>query len=328
METFLNKILIIDGSYQLHRCLHTPELSELMTESGLTSGGIFGFLRILNSEIKKYPGYYPVVCWDAGQSSRRLALYPNYKHHADHQEAPPIPGSNDDLYLKKYHDQRGALIEILKSMGIPSLKISGFEGDDLMFVLTRCSAESIILSDDKDMIQLVDKNVKVARPMNKELIDFDSADAYYKHPRYIIRKAIVGDGSDNIPHVAEKVGEKTADQIAEILQDFYATNDYSNLKNGLNKIIKDGIKISSKTEKVLENYKQFEINMNLMDLRKVEIPHDIEYIVNTSIRPVVGKANFLEASSWLGKYQITKVDLNRIIGNLIPYANDVIIKRS
>lgn len=79
MRKYLNKVLIIDGSYTLHRALHTPALQELVTTTGIKSGGVFGFLRMLQSEVKKFLGYFPIICWDKGLAKRRTELYPDYK---------------------------------------------------------------------------------------------------------------------------------------------------------------------------------------------------------------------------------------------------------
>lgn len=328
MRKFLNKILVIDGSYQIQRCLHAPNLSDLKTSKGDYSGGIYGFLRILQSEIRNNPGYYPIVLWDAGQAQRRLDIYPDYKHNIERSTVPVDPGTEQYEFLQKYRTQRGVLIEILEALGIPNIRIKGWEGDDLQYIITLCSNDCVVLTDDKDLIQLVAPNVRISRPMNKQVIDYNTCEDYYKYPQFIIAKSIVGDPSDNIPKVAQGVGGKSAEDISKLLKDYH-TKDYSRYKEGLEAIINNesvAKSVRSKTQKVLDNFDQFMINMKLTDLQLVDIPNDIENIITSSIITVLGKPNFFKAQKYLADFEITTIDLNKIISSILPYSMSTIVK--
>ena len=109
MEVYLNKVLIVDGSYALHRALHVPGLQDLCTSTGVKSGGVYGFFKILQSEIKKLPGYFPIVCWDKGLSQRRIDIYQDYKNHLNRLETNRLIEAGlapADEYLEEYHRQR------------------------------------------------------------------------------------------------------------------------------------------------------------------------------------------------------------------------------
>ena len=114
MKKYLNKVMIVDGSYMLHRALHTPALQELRTSTGMKSGGVFGTLRILQAEIKKFPGYFPIFCFDKGLAERRTQLYPDYKANRERKVADQLLATGVDLeeddYLEEYHRQRADLI--------------------------------------------------------------------------------------------------------------------------------------------------------------------------------------------------------------------------
>ena len=73
MEKYFNKVLIIDGSYLLHRQLHQPRVSDL------ENGGVFGFLRSISKEIHNSKGFFPIVAFDHGLSKRRVEIDPYYK---------------------------------------------------------------------------------------------------------------------------------------------------------------------------------------------------------------------------------------------------------
>ena len=74
MKRYKN-LLIIDGSYLLHRNLKVPDIWELRSKQGNRSGGVYGFLNSISYLNKLFPEHYPVVAWDKGRSPRRLEIY-------------------------------------------------------------------------------------------------------------------------------------------------------------------------------------------------------------------------------------------------------------
>lgn len=330
MKKYLNKILIIDGSYVMHRSLKTPGLEELMTTTGMKTGGVFGALRIIQSEMKKFPTYFPIVCFDKGLSERRKTLFPDYKANRQRQAADAMIANSilleEDNYLEEYHRQRSDLMEILKSLGIPSLIIPGWEGDDLQYLLSTVCNKGVVVSDDKDMIQLVSPTIKIDRSMRKEIIDWETSDVKYRHPRYTITKSIIGDGSDNIPQVAAGVGEVTADKIAEYLQ---RSEDLTEQKRLIEEFINnEDIKqaLRTKAQKVLDNWNQYETNYQLINLRLVESPVGFEEMIKRLILSVIGKPNIMKAYSLLGRYELKTIYPDQIISSLAVSSSNVILK--
>lgn len=328
MDKYLNKVLIIDGSYMMHRALHTPAMQELTTSSGVKSGGVFGFLRIFQSEIKKFSGYFPVVCWDKGLSKRRTDIYPDYKANRQRQQADSmisIAGETPEVddYLEEYHRQRSDVIQILKTLGVPSLIIPGWEGDDLQYLVSRVSEDSIVVTDDKDLIQLVSPTCKIRRAMRDETISWEESDSYYHHPHFTIVKSICGDPSDNIPSVAKGLGWKGADVIASIIDecsfDQYKTVLEEYVSNNKGSVV-------TKINKLLENWDQFVINYNLIDLRLVEVPEGFEPMIRDLIQGVVGKSNLLKAYTLIGKYEMTTIYPDQIVF-LISASSSQVLKK-
>lgn len=316
MKKYMNKVLAVDGSYALHRALNTPALQELRTTTGMKTGGVFGTLKILQSEIKKFPGYFPIFCFDKGLSKRRTDLYPDYKANRRRQSADclvvaGVEGEKDE-YLEEYHRQRADLIQILKSLGIPSLLIPGWEGDDLLKLVTDAAEDSVILTDDKDLIQMVAPCIKIRRAIQNETISWDESDSYYRHPHYTIVKSICGDGSDNIPQVASGLGWKGADKIASLIDSLESFSEY---KPALEKYVEDNPKgsLTSKIKKLLDNWDQFVINYNLTDLRLVTPPEGFEMMIRDLIIGVVGHSNLLKAYSLIGQYEMSTIYPDQII---------------
>lgn len=328
MNQYLNKVLIIDGSYMLHRAMHTPAFQELRTSMGIKSGGVFGFLRIFQAEIMKNSGYFPIVCWDKGLSPRRTEVYPDYKANrkrivADNLVALGVESEEDD-YLKEYHSQRSDLIQILKYLGVPSLLIPGWEGDDLQYLLSCVTRDGIVLSDDKDMIQLVSPTIRIRRPMKDEMITWEESDSEYRHPHFTIVKSICGDPSDNIPQVASGVGGKTASKIASLIdeknfEEYKATlEEYCQCQSGA---------LVTKIKKVLDNWSQFVINYNLINLRLVTPPEGFESMIKDLILGVVGKPNLFKTYEILGKYEMKTIYPDQLLSIISASSCSVILKK-
>lgn len=329
MKKYLNKVLIIDGSYCLHRALHTPALQELSTSTGVKSGGVFGFLRILQAELRKNASYFPVVCWDQGLAKRRTELYPDYKANRHRLAADQLITAGvvapEDEYLIEYRRQRADIIELLKYIGIPSLLISGWEGDDLIYLVSKSTDDGIVLSDDRDMIQLVSPTIRIRRPMADQMITWEESDESYRHPHFTITKSIVGDSSDNIPQVAAGLGSKGASQIASIIDKCESFDEY---KPKLEQYVEEFQKgaLVNKVKKLLENWDQFIINYNLINLRLVDPPEGFEMMIKDLIEGVAGKSNLLKAYPITGKYELASIDISQMVWLTAASASQVLVK--
>ena len=371
LNKLFNKLAIIDGSYFLHRSLHQPDLWELKNDkTGERTGGIYGFLRIFNSEIKNLY-YYPIVVWDSGLAERRLHLYPNYKHNLDKniesvarrvlledrsldevlkenesrfgksdeeidsveairkrvqeqlsalsKDQIKVVDKNDD-YMCQYLKQSSQLIEILDSLGIPSIKVNGWEGDDLMTILTRISKESVILTDDKDLQQLVEPTVKNYRPMAKQWVTFEGLGDWTPRDLCIV-KAIVGDGSDNIPSVTQgeerkySLGAGRAIAVSRIIRENNEDPDkYLKVLEDLNKNYYKGF---------IKNHDRYLRNMKLVDLSLVETEESIVRNMEITILDRLGKGNLFEVLGKLGSLGINSLDTNGLLSRIILLAPTV-----
>lgn len=334
----LKKLLIIDGSYQLHRALRNPELYKLCASDGHRTGGIFAFLRILNYEMRQF-NHYPIVCWDSGVSKRRVDLLPNYKRHAEREAerqmradlarlGVEVEETEADEYLREYVSQRAQISEILDALGIPSLRFKGWEGDDLMAYLAGIAEEAIIVTDDKDLLQLLRPNVSVRRPLADELVTLDS---YLKNNDFkdikeaVIVKAITGDPSDNIPGVTDglerkysvggtrakviaKVITENPDTYLEVLQEM--AEDPNLYRDIYGKIPVNPIK------GFLQRHDHFLRNMELVDLSRNEYDDEIRVQIESAISTTVGRVDYFKAMGLLKKHEIKQVDLDEIVAKI------------
>lgn len=355
MRQFLDKLLIIDGSYALHRSLAVKSLWELKTSTGVKTGGIFGVFRILLATMNKFPDYYPVFTWDKGLSLERLSIYPEYKNHTIKELQSRIRNLIDsesqveklienDIELKcivdknkidlkefrksmienrkpkeedfgyQYHSQRSMIIDILDKVGIPSFCIPGWEGDDLMFILSRLSHDNIIMTDDADLIQLINKDNRIYRPMHEELLEEKSyleKNGYDSIREFIITKAIVGDGSDNISSVTSGLERKYA--IGSVKAKVLSKIIYESQE--IPEVYLPKIEELSQSKQVykgfITNHDRFLRNMKLVDLlSNVTCSDDMKSDMTSKIISSYSNIRkFLEVVSKFQNYQINKFNV-------------------
>ncbi len=192
--------VLVDGSSYLFRAYYA--LPPLSNSTGEPTGAVLGVTNMLLKLIEEYDPDYVAVVFDAGGKTFRDELFEEYKAHR-----PPMP---DELRA-----QIEPLMEIVPALGLPMLRVSGVEADDVIGTLvTRAGAKdmtSLISTGDKDMAQLVDDSVKLVNTMTNKTMDrVGVKDKFDVTPDQIIDYlALVGDTSDNIPGVP-KVGPKTA----------------------------------------------------------------------------------------------------------------------
>ena len=194
------KLILVDGSSYLYRAFHA--LPPLRSSRGEPTGALHGVLNMINKLLRDFPQSQVAVVFDAPGKTFRDDLFAEYKAHR-----PPMP---DDLRA-----QIEPLLQAVVGMGLPLLRITGVEADDVIGTLATRAAKAgdavLISTGDKDMAQLVNEQITLINTMNDSLLDRAGVKAKFDvFPEQIIDYlALVGDSSDNIPGV-DKVGPKTA----------------------------------------------------------------------------------------------------------------------
>lgn len=201
------KILIVDGHGLAFRAFYAvPPLS---APDGTPTNAITGFMNMLaRVEEDLAPGRCAVV-FDAPGPTFRHEAFPQYK-----EQRRPTP--------EEFKPQVPLLRELLGLMGYPVLSVEGVEADDVIASLARLAVgagrRAVILSSDKDLLQVLGDGVTMMRPMKgiTTLAEYDAAAFEREHgfppesvPDYL---ALLGDAADNVPGVPG-VGEKTALQL-------------------------------------------------------------------------------------------------------------------
>jgi DNA polymerase-1 len=195
-----NPLILVDGSSYLYRAFHA--LPELANSQGKQTGAVYGVINMLRKLIKDYQPDLMAVVFDARGKTFRDDLYAEYK-----ANRPPMP--------PELSEQVEPLLEIIKSMGLPLLQVSGVEADDVIGTLavqaSAAGIDTVISTGDKDMAQLVNEHVTLINTMSNTRSDREAVIEKFGVPpeRIIDYLALMGDSADNIPGVP-KVGPKTA----------------------------------------------------------------------------------------------------------------------
>jgi len=253
------RIIIIDGNSLINRAYYAMQ-RPMITKSGLYTQGVYGFLNMLNKINADYRPDYIAVAFDRKAPTFRHMEYADYK--AGRKKMPP------ELAM-----QLPLLKEVLTAMNVKILEIDGFEADDIIGTVARRAEseglEPLIISGDKDELQLATKKTKVliTKKGISEFDLYDEAAMYEKYgfspEQFIDFKGLMGDTSDNIPGIPG-VGEKTALKLVQ---------DFGSIEN----LLANTDKIASKTlkDKIEENAQLAMMSKRLATIN-TEVPIEID----------------------------------------------------
>ena len=203
----MSTLLMIDGNSMANRAFYG--VPHLTNAKGVPTNAVYGFLNTLQAAIERFKPDALFVAFDISKKVFRHERYADYKG--------TRTGMPEDLLV-----QMPLIKEALGYMNIETFGIEGYEADDIIGTMsahqTALGGESIILSGDRDLFQLVGEHVTVCFPQSKgqemEIVTPEYlAEHYALTPELVIEmKGLMGDKSDNIPGVAG-VGEKTAKKL-------------------------------------------------------------------------------------------------------------------
>jgi len=193
-------LYLVDGTAYIHRAYHA--IRGLSNSQGLPTNAVFGFTRMLLKLIEDRRPAYLAMVFDAKGPTFRHRIYEAYK-----ANRPPMP---EDMAV-----QIPYIKEISTGFRLPVIEMPGYEADDLIGTFARLAQESgygvVMVTGDKDFLQLVTERAIIWDPMKDEIIDEKAIqESRGVEPRQMIDvMALSGDASDNIPGVPG-IGPKTA----------------------------------------------------------------------------------------------------------------------
>ena len=289
---------LVDGSGYIFRAYYAlPPLSR--KSDGLPTGAVSGFCNMLfklledsrSDDSKNKPTHFAVI-FDSARKNFRNEIYKDYK--ANRSEAP------EDL-VPQFEYIRKAV----KAFNLPSIEQINYEADDLIATYARqiinSGAKVTIISSDKDLMQLVSKDIRLFDPMKSKVIgEKEVEEKFGVKPKQVIDvQSLAGDSSDNIPGVPG-IGVKTA---AELIR------KYKNLDALLKKT--EEISQKKRRETLTSNKKSALLSRKLVTLKE-DVPVE-EGIENFFIKDIEKDKlyNFLR-----------EMEFNRLLSQVISFYGD------
>jgi len=262
----MKRLLIIDGQNMFIR---NYVMSPQLDINGNPIGGLTGFMRSLQKEVRRAKPDRVVVCWEGpGGSQSRREKNKNYKLG---RKAPKLNREYEfatpEAERENKYDQLLRLTEYLEQLPVLQMSLENVEADDIIAWLCHCNEyeewQKVIISNDQDFLQLCDDKTVLLRPgKNEQVLNKKKVlEEYGIHPRnFAWARAVVGDKSDNLEGV-RGLGLKTMAKRFPFLSE---NKDYG-LKDILTHAKNNNSKIKA-YQNVLDNQEIIASNYEIMQL--------------------------------------------------------------
>jgi DNA polymerase I len=277
------RILMIDG---LNLFFRNFAMMNMVNPEGIHVGGLGGFFRSLGAEIRRVNPTQVYVIFDgAGSSNNRKNILPEYKSGRDLQRI-----TNWDAFdnLEDEHDSKVdqivRIIQYLKTLPVKTIGIPKVEADDVIAYLSSVIPKKpedkvFIVSSDKDFLQLINKNVIVYRPMEKEFYTEETVIEKFKMTphNFILYKTLMGDNSDKVAGV-KGLGQKKLYKLFPELSERDLTLD--DIYNICEAKFKENVIYA----RIIHGIEALEKNYKIMDLSKPMIDKNDENYLNEVVK--------------------------------------------
>jgi len=308
------RLFLIDGSALAYRSYFAFIRNPLINSKGENTSAVFGFTNSIMKILKDENPDYIAVVFDTKAPTFRHEIFKDYK-------------STRAKMPEEMSDQLPRIREAAEGMNLPILEVEGFEADDLMGTLAKRAKtkklEVVLVTGDKDFLQLVDEDIKVLNPKRggeePELLDKKGVEEKFGVPpeKVIEVLALMGDTSDNVPGIPG-IGEKTA---LELIREFgdtesvLANADKVKRKN-IRKNLKEHTDLArlSKRLVTIDTNVPFELDLKKLKREDFDLSKLKELFKELEFTKLLQEISSLETKEKLD-YKIVKSE--KELGNLI-----------
>ena len=232
-------------------------------DDGTPVNAVFGFCNMLARLLKEHTGTHLAVIFDAGRTTFRNEIDPRYKAHRPEPPEELVP-------------QFALVREATRAFAVPAIELDGVEADDLIAsyaeAMKTVGGEAVIISSDKDLMQLLDAHVSMLDPIKSTPIGPDEVVAKYgvTPEKMVDAQALMGDSVDNVPGVPG-IGPKGAAQLIA---------EFGDLESILAAAASGAMKPSKRRESLVAYAEEARISRRLVELRRdVPLPVPIDELV-------------------------------------------------
>ncbi len=203
--TSVKKLYLIDGSSYIYRAFHA--IRDLRTSKGVPTNAIYGFVAMILKIVREAKPDYFAIVFDSRGPTFRDGLFREYK-----ANRPPMP---DELV-----PQIPRIRQVVEAFRIPAISLEGYEADDLIATLVKKldapGLEFVVVTGDKDLMQLVSDRVRLYDPMKDKYSGPEEVrEKFGVGPDKVVEiLGLAGDAIDNIPGVPG-IGDKTAKELIQ-----------------------------------------------------------------------------------------------------------------
>ena len=196
-------LYLVDGSGFIFRAFHV--MPPLTNSDGVPVGAVYGFVNMMVKLLNDFDASSIAVIFDAARENFRNDIYEEYKANRDETPEDLIP-------------QFPLIRQATQAFDIPAIELEGFEADDLIATYAQHAKQQgrdvVIVSSDKDLMQLIQPGVRMFDPMKSEFMDEQACVKKFgvMPDKVIDVQALAGDSIDNVPGVPG-IGVKTAAQL-------------------------------------------------------------------------------------------------------------------
>jgi DNA polymerase-1 len=311
------RLFLIDGSALAYRSYFAFIRNPLINSKGENTSAVFGFTNSIMKILKDENPDYVAVVFDTKAPTFRHEIFKDYK-------------STRAKMPSEMVDQLPRIREVSEGMNLPILEVEGFEADDLMGTLAKRAEkkgmEVVLVTGDKDFLQLVNEDVKVLNPKRggeePELLDKKGVEEKFGVPpeKVVEVLALMGDASDNIPGIPG-IGEKTAVELIREFGDMEQTLAHAdkvkrkNVQKGL-KEHPDLARLSKRLATIDTNV-PFELDLQKLKRENFNLPKLKELFKELEFTKLLQDVSSLETKEKLD-YEIIKSEkeLEELIADL------------
>lgn len=251
------RIYLVDGQAYIYRAFYA--VRELQTSQGFPTNAIFGFTNMLQRLLQDQQPQHLAVVFDAKGKTFRNDLYTAYK-------------ANRSAMPETMRPQIPRIKEVVRAYRIPVLELEGYEADDIIATLAdhweKQGAEVVIVSGDKDLMQMVSDHVTMLDTMKGEQIGIAEVRAKFgvEPERVVDVQGLMGDATDNIPGIPG-VGEKTAMKLIHEWHDLENLLQHADeIPGKLGEKIRANVELARVSKTLATLHRDVPIHVSLPDL--------------------------------------------------------------
>ena len=287
----MSKLILIDGNAILHRAYHA--LPPLTTKRGEPINAVYGFVSMLLRVIQDLKPTHIIVAFDRKEPTFRHKEYKEYQAHRP---------ETDKSLISQFEKAR----RVVDAFGIPFYDKAGFEADDVIGTLAKQAEkkmeEVVIVTGDKDILQLVTKKTKVYLPVRglsdaKLMEEKDVMEKLGVRPNQVDDyKALIGDPSDNYPGVPG-IGPKTATKLLseyKTVENIYRNID--KIQESTAKKLKEGKDLAIVSQKLAEIVTNVSVKLDVEKSGKWKINNKnvLDLFTEYGFKTLTKRANIVE----------------------------------